>query len=405
LPAQISKSRRHRAAIAAAITALVALFGQAADAGAAKVPQGPGGLRFYKPPKNLPSAHGKLIWARRAGGLVPLAAASSTKLVLYTSQSPQGKDVAVSGSVSIPKGKAPKGGWPVITYAHGTTGTADACAPSRIANGGLANGYVTYINPELNDWLKAGYAVVRTDYQGLGTPGTHPFLIGTAEGRSVLDIVSAARQLDPSIGKRYLIAGHSQGGHAALFAAGEAATYAPSLKLRGTVAFAPASHMRDEANDLPLLTSPSPLSALAALIVEGAAADNPKVDVPKLLADAPLALYPQVDKVCEPQLAAPDSFGGIAPADLLRKGADTGFLFKVLSENNPAVATKAPIFMPQGDADTTVFPDFTTQLNQELVAKGDNVDYKLYPGVDHAGIVSAAEADALAFFEKQLPPG
>ncbi len=396
-----------RWAVACVVAALLAgALGQVATAAArAKVPTGPGGVRFYKPPKNLPRAHGKLIWDRKAGGLVPLSASSSTKLVLYTSQTPRGKDVAVSGSVSIPKGDPPKGGWPVITYAHGTTGTADVCAPSRIANGGLANDYVTYINPELNDWLKAGYAVVRTDYQGLGTPGTHTFLIGTAEGRSVLDIVRAARQLDPDIGKRYLIAGHSQGGHAALFAAGEAAKYTPDLKLRGTVAYAPASHMRDEANALPLLTSPSPLSALAALIVEGAAADNPKVNVPKLLSDPALALYPQVRKVCEPQLAAVNSFGGLPPADLLREGANTGFLFKVLSQNNPAVTTKAPIFMAQGDADQTVFPDFTTQLNQELVANGDDVSYKLYPGVDHSGIVVSAEADALAFFEQRLPPG
>jgi hypothetical protein len=59
-------------------------------------------------------------------------------------------------------------------------------------------------------------------YQGLGTPGKHPYLIGEAEGRSVLDIVSAARQLDPKIGLRFLISGHSQGGQSALFAAGEA---------------------------------------------------------------------------------------------------------------------------------------------------------------------------------------
>ena len=399
------RSLRLRCAIGATVALLAAGLAQAATAGASKVPPGPGGLHFYKPPDKLPSAHGTLIWARKAGGLVPLAKASSTTLVLYTSRTPQGKDVAVSGSVSIPKGSPPPGGWPVITYAHGTTGTADACAPSRIAKGGLANDYVTYIDPELNAWLKAGYAVVQTDYQGLGTPGPHPFLIGTSEGRSVLDIVDAARQLDPDIGKHYLIAGHSQGGHAALWAAGLASSYMPGLKLRGTVAYAPASHVRDEASLLPALTSPSPLSALAALVVEGASTESSKIKVPKLLSDPALTLYPQVNKLCEPELAASDSFGGIAPADLLRNGADTGALFSVLGANNPAVKTSAPIFMPQGDADTTVFPTFTSELNQELVAKGDSVDYKLYPGVDHSGVVSAAEADALAFFERRLPTG
>ena len=91
-----------------------------------------------------------------------------------------------------------------------TTGVADICAPSRDYVGSPANTGESYINDDLNAWLRAGYAVVRTDYEGLGTPGKHPYLIGTSEGHSVLDIVAAARQLDPKISKRYLIAGHSR---------------------------------------------------------------------------------------------------------------------------------------------------------------------------------------------------
>src|SRR5947208_1260634 len=84
----------------------------------------------------------------------------------------------------------------------------------------------------------AGYAVVRTDYQGLGTPGIHQYLVGTAEGRSTLDIVRAARKLDSRVSGRTAIAGHSQGGHAALWGAALAPKWTPELNLRGTVAFA-----------------------------------------------------------------------------------------------------------------------------------------------------------------------
>src|SRR5829696_4409292 len=208
------------AAIAAGLL-VVALLG-GSTAAEAKVPKGPPGLAFYEPPKPLPRQHGTLIWARKAGGRVPLENARYTKLVLYSSKTPQGKTIAVSGSVAVPKGKPPKGGWPVISWAHGTTGVADVCAPTRDFAGTPDPTGETYINGDLSAWLAAGYAVLRTDYQGLGTPGKHPYLIGKAEGRGVLDIVQVARELDPRIGKRYLIAGHSQGGHAALFAAGEA---------------------------------------------------------------------------------------------------------------------------------------------------------------------------------------
>src|SRR5436305_1920461 len=165
---------------------LAALLLAASPASAARVRKGPAGTAFYTPPSPLPGkTHGDLIWARKLTGQPALAPAASNQLVLYRSTGVNGKPVAVSGTVSLPKGKAPKGGWPVITWAHGTTGIADACAPSLIGT--------VYDSPLLNKWLKAGYAVVRTDYEGLGTPAEpHPYLIGASEGRSVLDIVRAA---------------------------------------------------------------------------------------------------------------------------------------------------------------------------------------------------------------------
>jgi predicted esterase len=405
-------SLRVRMTFAMAVIGLAGLFifvacSQRAEAkakGHSKITKGPKGLAFYKPPKNLPKQHGTLIWARKASGLVPLADARYTKLVLYSSRTPQGAKDAVSGSVSVPKGKAPKGGWPVITWAHGTTGVADVCAPSRNSMTSPSQASISYIYPDLNAWLRSGYAVVQTDYQGLGTPGKHPYLVGEAEGRSVLDIVTAARQLDPKISKRFLISGHSQGGQSALFAAGEASTWTPRLRLRGTVAFAPASHILDQASLLPALTSPSGLTALATLIVDGASTQSSAIDVNKVLSDEVLAFYPLLPSQCLQQLSQSNELGGIPPSHLERSGADLSALNPVLAAMNPLVKTAAPILIAQGTADTTVFPNFTDQLNTELVNAGDQVTYKKYSGVNHGGVVTAGEPDALAFF-KQLLPG
>src|SRR5262249_30156973 len=361
-------------------------------------------LPVYKPPKHIPKRHCTLIWDRKASGLVPLAGARYTKLVLYSSRSTDNRRIVVSGSVAVPRGKPPKGGWPVITWAHGTTGVADSCAPTRDFTGTPTPTGETYINPDLTAWLQAGYAVVRTDYEGLGTPGTHPYLVGTSEGRSVLDIVSAARQLDPTIGKRFLIAGHSQGGHSALFAAGLAQSWARGLVLRGTVAFAPASHVLEESTLLPILTSPSSLSGLAILILDGAATQSNQIDVHQLLSDQALALYPLLEQQCLGQLSQATEFGGIAPANLLRPGADLSALNAALAAMNPAVRSNAPIQVEQGTADTTVFKTYTDELITELTGLGNQLTYKTYSGVSHGGVVTAGEADALAFFEQQLPP-
>ncbi|MFN8112673.1 MAG: alpha/beta fold hydrolase [Solirubrobacterales bacterium] len=394
-----------RALILAAVALLALALAAAFTSGsaAAAVKQGPKGGAFYVPPKTLPKGHGKAVWQREATKLAPIAGAKVNKVLLYTSRSPEGKQVVVSGSVSVPKGKAPKGGWPVISWAHGTTGTADQCAPTRIDPSSVVAPYVAYVHPQLEDWIKAGYAVVATDYQGLGTPGPHPYLVGEAEGRSVVDMVSAARQLIPDLGKKYLIAGHSQGGQSALFAASLADDWAPNLKLKGTTSYAPASHLKAQAELLPSLTSPSGLSALAALIVKGASTVTSDIKINKLLTPQAQSLYPQTEQICLPQLAESDSFGGMAPADLLKNNADTTALYDVLDGMNPAVKIGPPVFLAQGTADTTVFPFFTDQLNGELDAAGDKVDYKTYPGVNHGAIVAAAEDDALDFFEKRLP--
>ena len=384
--------------------ALAALAGSArAERAKPKAPgvykpstKGPAGLAFYKPPKKWPKGHGKLIWSRQVKPETPIPGVKSSRLVLYTSTTAQGKRTAVSGYVSVPKGRAPKGGWPVIAWAHGTTGIADKCAPSLALAGGPPE-------PFVRRWVAAGYAVAATDYQGLGTPGIHQYLVGKSEGRSILDIVAAARQLNTPISRRFVVAGVSQGGQATLFAASLAGSWTPGLRLRGTVSYAPGTHFYEQKNLLPLLTSPNSLSAVAAMILAGAVSTSTDVVPSRILTDPALALYPQINQRCLPELSLPDSYGGLAPSTLIRGDADTTALDAALKAMNPAVKIAGPVLLAQGENDGTAFPMYTDQLNDELLAKGVDVDYIKYPGVGHQDIVDAAEPDAMPFFERRLP--
>src|SRR3954453_10516037 len=285
-----------RASLALMLAPVVAATTAAVPA-AAKVRTGPAGDAFYKPPSPLPSGkHGTPIWARGVTNAAKLPSASSNRVVLSRSTGVDGKPVAVSGLVSIPKGKTPKGGWPVVTWGHGTTGIADECAPSRDTATNPAHPFNSYIYPLLNSWLKRGYAVVRTDYEGLGTPGDHPFLVGDSEGRGVLDIVRAARKLDRKVGKQVALAGHSQGGQAELFGARAASSWTPELKLRGTVAFAPVSHLSEQIPLVRSIKAPNPLTAFVVMIALGLVLAQPSLYVPSLLSDRAAPLYPQVNE-------------------------------------------------------------------------------------------------------------
>jgi pimeloyl-ACP methyl ester carboxylesterase len=383
------------------LTLLIAAAVAAAPASAG-VRKGPRGERFYTAPRALVKGkHGGLIWARRQTGRDALRGASRNELLLYRSTGVSRKPTAVSGSLAVPKGKAPKGGWPVISYAHGTDGIADRCAPTR---GFDANHLTSYAFPLLRRWLKAGYAVVRTDYEGLGTPGVHPYLVGRSESRSVLDAVRAARALEPRLSKRFVIAGHSQGGQAALFAASLAPKLVPELRLRGTVAFAPPSHLRTQFQAITgIPTAAGGLGAFLGMSLRALSVADPDIGVPALLTPQAAALYPATLTQCYDVLSRPDSFGGLPLDEFLRSGVNLGPLDAAVAKNDAEhLSIKTPVRVEQGAADQTVFRSFTNQLVDEYGDRGVKVTYRVYDGVSHRGVVDAAAGDATRWIKARL---
>jgi acetyl esterase/lipase len=219
----------------------------------------------------------------------------------------------------------------------------------------------------------------------------------------VLDVVRAARRVDPRIGRRVAIMGHSQGGHAALWAAALARSYTPELQVRGTVAYAPASHIAEQAGALDLLTSPSSLSAFAAMILRGAELVQPSLRVRELLTEQAAALYPSVDERCFGELAQPSSYGGLAPAAVVRPGADRTAALAVIAPSDPEDLTiRTPVWIGQGTADATVLPPFTDQLEAKLRARGTPVTSRRWEGVDHDRIVRRGQAAARSFLRRRV---
>jgi Secretory lipase len=222
-----------RAALAGALLLLAACSGGGSDrAGPTSASVAPTAAPerppddFYAAPDPLPPGPpGALVRATPIAGL-PLLPDSRAWAVLYHSRDFDGRDVAVSEVVVTP-GAAGAGGRPVVVWGHGSVGLADRCAPSR---GGVMGAFGRW----LGDQLQQGQVVAATDYQGLGTPGPARSLIGLSAGRAVLDAARPARGLDAAgASGRVVLAGHSEGGHAVLWAAELARTYAPELQCSG----------------------------------------------------------------------------------------------------------------------------------------------------------------------------
>jgi alpha-beta hydrolase superfamily lysophospholipase len=345
---------------------------------------------FYTPPANMPvKPPGTLIRS------TPMAAPPGAKAwkVLYHSRSVAGTDVAVSGVVVVPTTPAPKGGRPVVTWGHGTTGLGDQCAPSKQAD-------AASMIPLVKQLIDAGYVVSATDYQGLGTPGVHPYLVGESEGRNVLDAARAARALNGSdASDRVLVAGHSQGGQAALFAGELASSYAPEFDVLGVAAAAPAA---DVEHILPLAGNISGAAGYLAMGIQGFHAAYPDVDPASVLAPDALARSQAATTQCSGEVMK--AFQGVSgSAVLAHDPLSIPALQQLLHENSAGNRPAgAPLLIAQGSADTTIPKALTDAFDAKACAEGDTVDYRVYEGATHSTVVVAARDDIVQWLQDRV---
>ncbi|WP_228772053.1 lipase family protein [Actinokineospora iranica] len=326
-----------------------------------------------------------------AAGELPGGAASGYQ-VLYASTGVGGASTTVSGLVYLPEGAAPAGGWPVLSWAHGTTGLGDSCAPTVTGSNRLA--YLT-------GWLDAGYAVVATDYAGLGTPGGHPYLDGRVAAYGVIDIVRAARAVTAELSPHWFAVGQSQGGHAAMFTAHVAGRYAPELDFRGAVAHGVPSNLSYFVSLIGPTFPPSLVGlgtkTLIAYILAGLEIARPDFDLASYLTPLGKSVVADAHTLCGVQLAARVS--DVNLADMFTKDLGDPFrqawgaVFDV-----PVTGYDRPLLIAQGDSDAVVPPSLTSRLVGDLAANSQPHTYKTYPS-DHTGTPDAALPDALVFAE------
>ena len=379
-----SRNRHAWLVLLAAVVVVAAL----AIAILAVEPEHPG--PFYAPPTPIGDGEpGSVIRAERLETAPP---GTRGWRVLYRSTAPDGEPVAVSGSVFAPAAPADGGSRRVVAWAHPTTGIDRRCAPSIDADGGA--GAV----PGLRGLLDAGYVVVATDYPGLGTPGPHPYLVGASEGPAVLDGVRAAGHLDGAgAGRSVALWGHSQGGHAALFAGQLAPTYSPELDVVGVATAAPATELAELLQrDIGGLSG-NVLASMALVSWSEVYADRGIT----LASVAEPTAIPLVELIADECLeTTTQELVAVPEAEVLRLGfldADPWSIppwDTTLAENTPgATALRVPLFVAQGTADTVVWPGVTEAWVAERCAAGMVVEERTYQGRTHPEIAAAAAAD------------
>uniref|UniRef100_UPI003CCB986C lipase family protein n=1 Tax=Nocardia donostiensis TaxID=1538463 RepID=UPI003CCB986C len=331
-------------------------------------------------------------------GSLQLAEAGEVQRLTYWSRGPRGP-MQSTAAVYIPPGPPPPGGWPIVAYAHGSVGIADHCAFTLRARGY----YLDSVYPRL---LEAGYAVMISDYVGLGTPGAHPYLDGPSQARSVIDGVRAARSVLPGLSARWAVMGQSQGGQTALVTAHIAPGDAPELDFRGAAATGPPSNLESA---VPLAGPWIPRLPLRrtttyfAMLLAGMRVTAPELDIDSYLTPTGHDVLRIVESECLSE--AEERIGDISIGEILRRQLDDPALWAVADAmlRIPTSGYSAPLFIGQGLADRDVPAPFTAKLIAELRLSGADLTTKLYPG-DHLGAADAALPDVLAFLQRVLGP-
>jgi acetyl esterase/lipase len=347
--------------------------------------QGP----FYRAsPNEIAGTPGTII---RQEPMPPTLSGAAAYRLLYRSTGLNNEPIAVSGVVIVPPGPAPAAGRPIIAWAHPTTGVVPRCAPSLAI-------FVYQQIQGLRQMTEHGFIVVATDYPGLGTPQTHPYLVGVSEARAVLDSVRAARAMTGA-SNRFAVWGHSQGGQAALFTGLIAKSYAPDLDLVGVAAAAPATELAtllgEDINSsggrnltaMTLWSWSRLFGAPIDRVVDPAAL--PTVD--RLTGECIESVYDlmlrrRTARPLEREFLSANDFYTLEPWRSL------------MAANAPGpLPPQIPLFLAQGGADELVRPRITEDYMKRGCRTGGKVRMLMLPASNHGLIARDAAASAVAW--------
>jgi hypothetical protein len=304
----------------------------------------------------------------------------SARVMYRSTEGDTGQSTVVSGTVFTPTGPAPAGGWPVVSFGHGTIGIDNPCALS------LSDSLLGQA-PWVVGFAAKGYAVAMTDFQGLGAEGIHPYLDNKTAGYNIIDAVRALRSTFADVSTRWVAFGGSQGGGAAWSADEQAAAYAPELQLLGALAISPAADVVGLVDKAQAGTLTKDQGPAFQLIVESLARLHPDLNRDDYRHGA-AAEYWDTLTACSGKLVndrnaaiaklKPTSFAPSSPAaaDKLR-----GLLQAWTLPQRPLTA---PLFVAYGGKDTFIDHQWTDAALQRACQLGGDVMWAFDPNAGHS---------------------
>ena len=305
--------------------------------------------------------------------------------IAYHSVDADGHDVVTTAVVLIPKGTKPPDGWPIIAWAHGTSGVNRSCAPSLMKD-------LWYGDEGLPEMLKGGFAVVATDYHGLGAGQEHPWVNKLAQARDVLYSIPAARAAIPELGHRWVVDGHSQGGVAA-WGVAELESGLQDESYGGAVSVAGAVRLD---RFMRFINETRGFTVYLAYATAGIQARFPSFKPDEILTPRAMANYAEATgRGCWYRGYA--LLKDTPPGTYLKEGwQDNQYVRRWTKESEEgAIRITKPLLVIAGQADTTVPIDGVRGIVTRACRSGSMLSFKSYPGLEHDPTMANSMAEQL----------
>lgn len=338
--------------------------------------------------------------------------------IAYISSDINERPTISTGLVIAPQGKAPKGGRPIVAWSHGTTGTAQSCGPSQVQDpaqnlnqyfliGGTS--WTDFGIPAATDFIKQGYVLVATDYQGLGGGGQHQYIVTRTQGRDLINSIRAVGSMKlAGSNKKAVIYGWSQGGASVIAAASmpdyinKKNTVYDGIEIIGAVAMAPL--------DMAVIMPPNAAN-------DDATANKVMQELQTQFSNNPFnfahmsmnfwampAAFPELKLTDLYTAQGVQALNAIFSKKCMHVGADTinfnmgdtykstinpqplnarGWVKAMIAASNPPEKPVAPVVVYWGDKDTTVPPVMSQRYQKAKCAIGGNVQSVELPGKNH----------------------
>jgi hypothetical protein len=340
--------------------------------------------KFYDTPDPLPAGRPGELIRSQTFDYYEIPFSLSAIRILYHSRSAAGKDVATSGVVLTPYDKKPPaGGWPIIAWAHGFEGVGRSCAPSLMRN--LGHG------PFLSMYANLGYAVVASDYTGLGTNFPTAFLDGPSNATDVINSVSAARAAVPQLDTRWIVLGEAEGGLTAIALAEKEAQLRDTNYL-GAILIGDIVTPRD-------MFVPTTSSKMLLPLAYGVATVFPQFRTSDMLIAEGMEQYHEMQQTC----ANGTNVSELLAGKTVKPGWDgNSFVREYFERNDPGrVRAFGPILVLSSSADASRSSTTSAAITR-MCKQGDRLQWEKYPGVDPGNVIGDSVRDQIGWIESRF---